>query len=121
MSDFDSSELFSGPPSIMPPPSLPSLDNKRSPSATETNLRTLSESLMNITQPYGSIAQPPIHQDDPMDIEMEDIEKPSEKTPISEQLQQMAGYNRGREEERRDRRDDNRDRRNRSRERDRDR
>lgn len=104
---------------MLPPPQLPPLENKPTPSNAEASLQSLSESLMSISQSFGIIppaGPPPLHQDDNMDIEMEDAEKPVEKErPNSE-----SGYRSGRDDRKDNRRDD-RDRRNRSRDRERDR
>lgn len=59
----------------------------------------LGESLMNMTQPFGMMPQPPIGlpapHDDNMDIEMEDAEKPERPMLLSEQLQaSMAQFSR---------------------------
>ncbi|XP_044262188.1 SR-related and CTD-associated factor 8 [Tribolium madens] len=81
------------------------------------------DSLMNMTQPFGMIPQPPIGlsapHDDNMDIEMEDAEKPERPMLLSEQLQaslaQFSRQDMGDIDDRRDRE------RRRSRERDRER
>lgn len=101
---------------MLPPPQLNPMDNKPTPPNAEANLHSLSESLMSLTQTFGMIppvGPPPHHQDDNMDVEMEDAEKPVEKTSD-------GGYRLNRDD-RKDTRRDDRDRRNRSRERERDR
>lgn len=101
----------------MMPPQLSSIDNKSGVNH-DASLHSLGESLMNITQSFGVVPQPPAPHEDTMDIEMEDADKPMEKPP---QFNDQSGgtFGRGRDEDRRDRRDD-RDRRNRSREKDKD-
>ncbi|CAG9856507.1 unnamed protein product [Phyllotreta striolata] len=90
-----------GPPNIMPP-QLPSLE--KSGINADATLHNLGKSLLNITQSFGVVPHPPAPHDDPMDVEMEDADKPADK-PASFNDQ----FARGR---------DDRDRRNRSRDRD---
>ncbi|KAJ3640855.1 hypothetical protein Zmor_027391 [Zophobas morio] len=121
---------FQGPTSLM---QQMSVQSEQSQNSSDGNMK-LGDSLMNMTQPFGMIPQPPIGlpapHDDNMDIEMEDAEKPERPMLLSEQLQaSMAQFSqnnhRGGEmgpdmDDRRDSRD--RERRNsRSRERERDR
>lgn len=110
---------LSGPPTMLPPPQLNPMENKPTPPNAEANLQSLSESLMTITQSFGMIppaGPPPHHQDDNMDIEMEDAEKPLEK----DRSNSDGGY-RSNRDDRKDTRREDRDRRNRSRDREKDR
>lgn len=107
---------FQGPPGIM----QQMMDGKASSQSSDSK-----GSLLNMTQPFGMVPQPPVGlpapHDDNMDIEMEDAEKPEVKPlSLSEQLQaSMNQFNRDG-----DKRDNGRDergrRRSRSRDRDRD-
>lgn len=126
---------FQQPPNLIQQPqqqqqSQQSNDNTKNNSnnnSAETNLKTLSETLMSMTQPFGGLmpqppmipssstagSQPQQHQQsqDDMDIEMED-EKIDKPIPLSEQLQaSMNQYNRNRDDNRdTTRRRDSRDR-----------
>lgn len=109
--------LILGPPTMLPPPQLNPMDKPGQPN-NDVGLQSLSESLINISQTFAMIptGPPPNHQDDNMDIEMEDAEKPLERDrPNSE-----GGY-RSNRDDRKDNRRDDRDRKNRSRDRERDR
>ncbi|XP_068911479.1 SR-related and CTD-associated factor 8 isoform X3 [Tenebrio molitor] len=86
---------FQGHTGLMQQMSLQNSD-KGQANASDVSIKNLSESLMNMAQPFGMIPQPPIGlpapHDDNMDIEMEDAEKPERPPLLSEQLQSLVQF-----------------------------